>query len=89
MLTGVISWGIGCGKAGVPGVYGSVQKALCFIDYATKCKHGKKYTNFYDYKEDCSNWIDETIEDLSKKLSSSIAKGFFDEAQALKDSCEA
>jgi secreted trypsin-like serine protease len=89
MLTGIISWGIGCGTAGVPGVYGSVQKALCFIDYATKCKHGKKYTNFYDYKEDCSYWIDETIEDLSKKVSNSIAKGFFEEAKALKDSCEA
>ena len=88
MLTGIISWGIGCGKAGVPGVYSSVEKALCFIDYATKCKHGEKYTNFYDYKEDCSNWIDDTIDTLSTK-SSPIAKGFFEKAQALKDSCKA
>ena len=88
MLTGIISWGIDCGKAGVPGVYASVQKALCFIDYATKCKHGEKYTNFYDYKEDCSNWIDETIDDLSKK-GGPIAKSFFEKSQALKDSCEA
>ena len=87
MLTGIISWGIGCGTAGVPGVYASVQKALCFIDYATKCKHGEKYTNFYDYKEDCSNWIDETIDDLSKK-GGPIAKSFFEKSQALKDSCE-
>ena len=87
MLTGIISWGIDCGKEGVPGVYASVQKALCFIDYATKCKHGEKYTNFYDYKEDCSNWIDETIDDLSKK-GGPIAKSFFEKAQALKDSCE-
>ena len=86
-MTGIISWGIGCGTAGVPGVYASVQKALCFIDYATKCKHGEKYANFYDYKEDCHYWIDETIDELSQKRGP-IAKSFFEKAQALKHSCE-
>ena len=87
MLTGIISWGIGCGTAGVPGVYASVQKALCFIDYATKCKHGDKYTKFYDYKEDCSSWIDDEIDELSKKQGK-IPESFLAKLQALKDSCE-
>ena len=68
-------------------MYASVQKALCFIDYATRCKHGEKYANFYDYKENCHNWIDETIDELSKKRGP-IAKSFFKKAQALKHSCE-
>ena len=49
--------------------------------------HGEKYANFYDYKEDCNNWIEETIDDLSKK-GGPVAKSFFEKAQALKDSCE-
>merc|ERR1712066_678717 len=37
--TGVIAWGVECGLP-VPGVYANVSKALCFIDYATKCVMG-------------------------------------------------
>jgi len=37
--TGIIAWGVECGLA-VPGVYANVSKALCFIDYATKCVMG-------------------------------------------------
>lgn len=29
---GIVAWGIGCGKSGVPGVYGSVAKARQWID---------------------------------------------------------
>merc|ERR1719317_1405896 len=30
----MVAWGIGCGEDGTPGVYASVSKALCWIDYA-------------------------------------------------------
>merc|ERR1739842_274345 len=38
--TGIIAWGVECGMADIPGVYANVSKALCFIDYATKCVLG-------------------------------------------------
>ena len=47
---GITAWGIGCGEENVPGVYASMAEATCFIDWATKCKHGDKYNNDYDFK---------------------------------------
>jgi len=38
-LTGLVAWGVGCGDKDVPGVYADVNKALCFIDWATKCSN--------------------------------------------------
>ena len=45
---GITAWGVGCGKANVPGVYASISSALCFIDWATKCVHGDRYSNYYN-----------------------------------------
>ena len=56
VLSGVTSWGIGCGQKDVPGVYADVSKALCFIDFGTKCQHGNKYDDFYDYPQ-CKDWV--------------------------------
>ena len=83
-MTGIISWGINCGKKDVPGVYASVQKALCFIDFATKCKHGKKYTDFYDYEEHCNSWVEDTIDDLRRKRNRGK---YIRNLKALNDSC--
>ena len=84
-MTGIISWGINCGIKDVPRVYSSVQKALCFIDFATKCKHGNKYTDFYNYEENCSNWIEDTIEELKNKGNQ---EKYIKNLQALKGSCD-
>ena len=57
-MAGIVSWGIGCGDA-VPGVYASVRNALCFIDWDTKCKHGLDMAGHYDYRQQCTNWMED------------------------------
>ena len=55
-------YGTGCGQGkSVPYIYTSVQKALCFIDYDVKCKHGKEFTHFFDYDTECRTWFEDQI----------------------------
>ena len=70
-MSGIVSWGLECGKKDVPGVYADVTQGLCFIDYATKCVHGTKYQKYYDYPQ-CTNWL----EDLIAKYETSIFSDF-------------
>ena len=46
---GITAWGIGCGEENVPGVYASLTESVCFIDWVTKCKHGDKYIDDFDF----------------------------------------
>lgn len=85
VLAGIISWGIGCGKADVPGVYASVRNALCFIDWDTKCKHGNEFIGHYDYVKNCQNWIDKEI--ATYKENASIFKRQLRKLNKLKNSC--
>lgn len=39
--TGIVAWGVECGKKDIPGVYADVNEGLCFIDWATKCHFGE------------------------------------------------
>jgi len=39
--TGIVAWGVECGKEGIPGVYADVNQGLCFMDWATKCHFGE------------------------------------------------
>ena len=55
-LAGIIAWSIGCGQKDVPGAYSDISKALCFIDFATKCQDGNKYQDYYDYSEKCNDF---------------------------------
>merc|ERR1711915_1121716 len=68
---GMVSWGIGCGEDGTPGVYASVSKALCWIDYAMSCHYGANtgdYSSFNGYTSNvCQTWMDRKISDLERK----------------------
>jgi len=88
VLAGIIAWGIGCGKENVPGAYAAVTDGLCFIDWATKCKHGNLYKQFYDYSSQCGdNWIDEQISELESKSSRAPFNTYLRMAKELKASC--
>merc|ERR1711988_1293582 len=39
---GIVAWGIGCGEDNTPGVYASVSKGVCWIDYAMTCQFGQQ-----------------------------------------------
>jgi len=52
--TGIIAWGVECGLA-VPGVYANVSKALCFIDYATRCGTEDPQADYYGMSG-CTDW---------------------------------
>ena len=41
LQTGIVAWGVECGKKDIPGVYADVNEGLCFIDWATKCHFGE------------------------------------------------
>ena len=60
MLSGIVTWGLKCGKKDVPGVYADVTQGLCFIDWVTKCIHGDKYQQYYNYPQ-CNNWLENLI----------------------------
>ena len=83
-MAGIISWGIGCGD-GIPGVYASVRDALCFIDWDTKCKHGLDMIGHYDYRKQCTDWMNSEIsfyEDFPL-----ILKWPLENYKALNDTC--
>merc|ERR1711970_1171655 len=68
---GIVAWGVGCGEDGTPGVYASVSKAVCWIDYAMSCHYGHisgDYSSYNGYTSDvCQQWMDTKIADLETK----------------------
>lgn len=67
---GIVAWGIGCGEDGTPGVYGSVAKAVCWIDQTMTCHAGAKtgnYASYWSYDErDCLTWLNETLNRIDR-----------------------
>merc|ERR1712112_228826 len=65
---GIVAWGIGCGEDGTPGVYASVSKAVCWIDYVMSCYYGQAsgdYSSYWGYTTNvCQNWMDTTLNSL-------------------------
>merc|ERR1712025_1039825 len=65
---GLVAWGIGCGEDGTPGVYASVSKAVCWIDYVMSCYYGQAsgdYSSYWGYTTNvCQNWMETTLNAL-------------------------
>merc|ERR1712034_291222 len=82
---GMVAWGIGCGEDGTPGVYASVSKALCWIDYAMTCQNGaatEDYNSYNGYTSNvCQEWMDDKIADLERKRDGAGKYGRIFEAQ--------
>jgi len=52
---GIVAWGIGCGENNTPGVYASVSKAVCWIDYVMSCYYGGQTGDFNSYWGNTNN----------------------------------
>merc|ERR1712158_112847 len=69
---GIVAWGIGCGEDNTPGVYASVSKGVCWIDYAMSCQQGSRTGSFSSYwgysAQQCQTWMDNERSRLSQDV---------------------
>merc|ERR1712013_209588 len=68
---GVVAWGIGCGEDATPGVYASVSKAVCWIDYAMSCHQGRTsgdFSSYWGHSHQCQAWMDGELNRLNKEV---------------------
>jgi len=69
---GIVAWGIGCGEDNTPGVYASVSKGVCWIDYAMTCHYGQQSGDFSSYwgysAQQCQNWMDQELASLNARV---------------------
>jgi secreted trypsin-like serine protease len=69
---GIVAWGIGCGEDNTPGVYASVSKGVCWIDYAMTRHYGQlsgDFTSYWGYSaQQCQVWMDQEIASLNARV---------------------
>merc|ERR1719264_2218724 len=69
---GIVAWGIGCGEDNTPGVYASVSKGVCWIDYAMSCKFGQvsgSFSSYWGYSaQQCQTWMDGELNRLNQEV---------------------
>merc|ERR1711936_392825 len=57
---GLVAWGVGCGEKSVPGVYASVARGVCWIDWAATCQAGRltgDFTSRFGFSSPCQEWM--------------------------------
>merc|ERR1712154_54629 len=64
---GIVSWGVGCGEDGSPGVYASVSRAVCWIDHVLSCHSGFNSSQLGIETSICQEWVDDKIRELEEK----------------------
>merc|ERR1711971_1327136 len=70
-----VAWGIGCGEDATPGVYASVSKAVCWIDYSMSCHQGRVSGDFFSYwghSDQCQAWMDGEVDRLNQEVDAAI-----------------
>merc|ERR1712088_1297172 len=69
---GIVAWGIGCGEDNTPGVYASVSKGVCWIDYAMSCKFGQvsgSFSSYWGYSaQQCRTWMNGELSRLNEEV---------------------
>merc|ERR1712232_989954 len=69
---GIVAWGIGCGEDNTPGVYASVSKGVCWIDYAMTCQFGQQSGSFSSYwgysAQQCQTWMNGELSRLNEEV---------------------
>jgi len=77
---GIVAWGIGCGEDNVPGVYASVSKGLCWIDYVMSCYYGETSGDFSSYwgytTTQCEADIAATVKELEVRAAGKLGRVF-------------
>merc|ERR1712079_188608 len=68
---GVVAWGISWGEDATPGVYASVSKAVCWIDYAMSCQQGRtsgEFSSYWGHSHQCQAWMDGELNRLNQEV---------------------
>merc|ERR1712079_942596 len=68
---GVVAWGIGCGEDTTPGVYASVSKPVCWIDYSMSCHQGRisgVFSSYWGHSNQCQAWMDGELSRLNQEV---------------------
>merc|ERR1712165_222077 len=68
---GIVAWGIGCGEDTTPGVYASVSKGVCWIDYAMSCHQGRTsgdFSSYWGHSHQCQAWMDGELNRLNQEV---------------------
>ena len=71
VLTGVVSWGMGCGKTGYPGIYGNVFKVRDWI--SETIRNNAQEFDYKDYDAPCGDELAPMVVTTAKPTTPYVA----------------